>query len=199
MSAITLPPLARPLLARLMRKDGHITRNSSGARHLAKCQLPCCTARGTDPSVSVTLSGATGCAAAANGTYVIPKYGQCTFRLEDFTTPPDYCSGACYEGYYGIYGRHYLYWHYQGVRLWCELDAATAVVRVYAEVWYQGWWNSNGLASCRQYSPMRVDLWFSRDTCDSGEMTLTESNDPYVNNFGFNPLGTQPTTCLVSF
>ena len=36
MSSLILP-LARPLLASLKRKSGHLTRNSSGVRHLSKC------------------------------------------------------------------------------------------------------------------------------------------------------------------
>lgn len=183
--------------------SGHLIRTTGEPRHLAKCLASCCTRRAGNSSVSVTLSGGNGCAAAANATYVVPRIGgsgSCSFALEYRETVPDYCADACYEGSYSPTPPpyQYVYWHYTGTDISCSLSAIDNTLTIQVKVWYQAWWFL-GYAGCVNYTSGAVEMEFQSDTCDSGSVALISISDPFLITFGYKRMGDQPETCTILF
>lgn len=183
-----------PLLMGNLKKGpgGHLLRNA--AHHLVNdcgSSVFCCDAASP---VSVTLSGATGCADPLNGTFAVTYSSTCLYTyLETLTIPASPCSSsACYIQ--TVSGRS-RWWHPYKITIYVRPSAVATSISVEADLEFRPYWLSG--ASCVPEVILGLahnNSVFDRSTCLSGSFTRTFDQ---VQSAAGTP--GNPTSCTVAF
>lgn len=200
MSGLILPPLAMPLFASLKRKSGHLTRNTSGTRHLAKCgdspPPTCCDKGATTPPLTATFSGGTDCNVHMNGTFALTPNGTCTWSylgnvLDPWPDlPADPCAGACRVQ---VFGGETRYWHLAYIYVDVVLSNSGQLITAQVNAVYGYYYMNFGTCQVKPFAQETVWAKFQRDTCDSGALT------PVGSSAGTDAYGDKPYSCSIAF
>jgi len=202
--AIVLPKHWRfnyPLLMGHLKKGagGHLLRNA--AHHLVNdCGGGgvCCDY--LPSTITATLSGATGCAAYMNGTFVMNHVGSgCSYLYEEHPSAPGSPCDAMLACTTATIGGYTTYWYVDYIKVIATLSNTDASFSVAAQILWRAFYAPSGTCIVRSTYPGEYrtnDCTFSRATCRTGTLTRVLNQ---VNTGTFNIFGTNATTATCTY